>query len=204
VPNPQLYLQLRQWRDEQCRQKNLPVYLVVANSSLRGICEWLPVNNAELMEVPGFGAAKATKYGPAITEMVQDYCDRHQVDKSQCTPPAGRRRKKSPVPRAEKTPSAQISLQMYHEGKSIAAIARERKLAPGTIEGHLVDSIGKGLLSLDRFVAAEALQSIGACMDAHPGKTVAEWVNLLNNVYSYNQVKAVLLHRQGLQEPATT
>lgn len=203
VPHPELYLSLRHWRDELCRQQDIPVYLVAANSSLRAICEYLPTRASELLEVPGFGEAKTEKYGAEITEMVQDYCDRYQVDKSLITPPVSTpRRKKAAAPKTEKIPSALISLGMFQQGQTIEAIARERKLAPGTVEGHLVDCIGKGLMELEQYLSSEASGNILACMDTHPGKTIQEWVTLLNGLYSYNQVKAVQAYRKRQQDAA--
>ena len=110
--------------------------------------------------------------------------------------------KKAAAPKTEKIPSALISLGMFQQGQTIEAIARERKLAPGTVEGHLVDCIGKGLMELEQYLSSEASGNILACMDSHPGKTIQEWVTLLNGLYSYNQVKAVQAYRKRQQDAA--
>ena len=53
-----------------------------------------------------------------------------------------------------------MSFDLYKQGKSIAAIAEERKLTSQTIEGHLSHYIESGVLSVNELLSDEKQQKI--------------------------------------------
>ena len=207
VPHPELYLQLRQWRDALCHENDIPLYFVAGNSSLRSICEILPVTSTELLEVTGFGKSKAEKYGPEILDLVQDYCTRYQVDKTLYQPSSGKTKKKKVTTpskdKAPKIPSARISLDLYLGGHTFESIAQQRNLARSTVEGHIVESVGKGDLPVEQYLDPHSLNQIQAQLLLHPGNTITEWVKLLEEKYSYHQVRAVQHHLQRMGQLST-
>src|SRR6202050_3746107 len=62
----QLREYLREWRRAMAKEKNVPAYIVLHDSSLEEICRRLPKFFAELLEIPGIGERKAEVYGQEI------------------------------------------------------------------------------------------------------------------------------------------
>jgi hypothetical protein len=91
--------------------------------------------------------------------------------------------KKTSTPKEPKEDTKEVSLEMFRKGKSITAIAAERKMVAGTIEGHLAhyvaqqeisarDILGKKKLDII-LKAIKELQTINMNpIRAHLGKSV--------------------------------
>ena len=68
-------------------------------------------------------------------------------------------------PKLEKGATQRLSLHLFKEGKSIADIATERNLSPGTIEGHLASFIASGDVDVLDLVSQERLDMILKVID---------------------------------------
>ena len=115
-----------------------------------------------------------------------------------------RQRKEPSQKKEDKVPSAATSLQFFLQGKTIADIAKERVLGTSTIEGHLSNYIKTGEITVDSFVNESSLKIITECINSYPDKTHGEIRMLLNNAYSYIQIRAVANHLFWLQHTATS
>jgi ATP-dependent DNA helicase RecQ len=62
---------LRAWRRETAAAQNVPAYVVFHDSTLRALADIVPSSAAELLDVPGIGAAKAERYGEAILQLLR-------------------------------------------------------------------------------------------------------------------------------------
>lgn len=65
-----LFQSLREWRAGEARKLGMPPYIVATDKALRAVAQRRPRRVEDLQEVPGFGPAKAAKYGPALVEVV--------------------------------------------------------------------------------------------------------------------------------------
>ncbi|MGB4770856.1 MAG: helix-turn-helix domain-containing protein [Chitinophagaceae bacterium] len=194
IPNAELYFNLKNWRDKTCNEQDLPIYLVANNNSLKEIATYLPKYVQDLQLISGFGKAKSEKYGAEILEMVGDYCTEHDLESNieLKEPNPKRKQKERKAEKVEsKIPSAHISMQLYKERKDINAIAKERNLATSTVEGHLMDFIKTGDVTIDAFADATTVRIIAECLNANPDKTHSEVRAMLNNAYSFAQIRAV-------------
>jgi uncharacterized protein YpbB len=194
IPNAGLFFELKNWRDQICNEQDLPIYLVANNNSLKEIANFLPRTAQHLQMISGFGKAKTEKYGAEILEMVEDYCIEHDLETNielkEAKPK--RQRKESVAEKAEKKiPSAHISMRLFKEGKDINTIAKERSLAASTVEGHLTEFIITGDVSVDAFADATTVKIISECLNANTDKKHSEVRTMLNNAYSFAQIKAV-------------
>ncbi|MEP5610786.1 MAG: helix-turn-helix domain-containing protein [Cyclobacteriaceae bacterium] len=105
------------------------------------------------------------------------------------------------VARKDKTPTAQISYDLYREGKTIPEIAETRGLVVSTIEGHMATYVENGLLDVTEIVESKKLNTI---MDyyakgvTHSGDLKAT----LGNDYSYGEIKLAQAHVRSLEEEA--
>jgi DNA helicase II / ATP-dependent DNA helicase PcrA len=62
----QLFGVLRDWRLDQAREQGVPAYVVFTDATLAAIAERRPASRAELAALPGVGAVKLDRYGPAV------------------------------------------------------------------------------------------------------------------------------------------
>lgn len=198
LPNPELYHQLKSWRDQICKDQNLPIYMVANASSLKEICTYLPVSKQQLQLLSGFGKAKSEQYGDAIIDLVDAYCKAHGIESAMDHLPATtpKVKKQSKSSKQVKGASVVLTLQAYKEGKSIREIAEERKLTTGTIESHLIEFVATGEVPVDYFVPSSKLPLIRSILTAHPDKKHSEIKSMLGADYSYTEIKAAALDLQ--------
>lgn len=98
-------------------------------------------------------------------------------------------------PKPKKGDTYAVTLQMYRDGKSIAQIAAERSLTPGTIESHLTQFISTGDVPVSAFVTKEQYKRIVEELNRHDateGTTVIKAA--LGEEISYSMIRAVQTH----------
>ncbi|HTV77421.1 MAG TPA: DNA helicase RecQ [Steroidobacteraceae bacterium] len=71
--HPGLYEALRDWRRAMAREHNVPAYTVFHDTTLAEIARQLPQSAAQLRGIAGVGAAKLSRYGEALLELVRQH-----------------------------------------------------------------------------------------------------------------------------------
>ena len=95
----------------------------------------------------------------------------------------------------------EITLNYFKEGMSVADIARERGLVPGTIEGHLARAVGEGALDITRWMTEEDLKDISsAASGLSEGFGITDLFKATKGKYSYGKLRAALFHLQRERE----
>jgi superfamily II DNA helicase RecQ len=74
--DPELLEALRQWRATLATEINKPSYIIASNATLDRVAAVKPRNEAELLDVPGFGTKKVETYGPDIYAIIEEYLQR--------------------------------------------------------------------------------------------------------------------------------
>lgn len=171
-PNPELYESIKRWRDIQCEEEGLPVFLVVTHAGMKDICTYLPKTKRDLMLISGFGKVKVDKYGEEITTIVNDYCELHNIESSIAQKKASP--KKERKPKADKVDTKDSTYTLFKAGKSISEIAKERGFALSTIEGHLAALIEKGIVEVGELLTPERFNEISAVFKNRGDKTLSE------------------------------
>jgi ATP-dependent DNA helicase RecQ len=69
--NPALVAALRAWRSEVARQRGVPAYVVLHDTTIDGIATSRPTTLAELRGIPGIGDKKLEHYGDELIALVQ-------------------------------------------------------------------------------------------------------------------------------------
>ncbi|HEY8400635.1 MAG TPA: helix-turn-helix domain-containing protein, partial [Cytophagaceae bacterium] len=87
-----------------------------------------------------------------------------------------------------------MSLNLFRQGKSILEIAKERGLAVGTIEGHLISFIPTGELKVEELVAKEKIGIIMNKLEELGEVSSSVIKESLGDGYSYGEIRAVLSH----------
>ena len=96
-----------------------------------------------------------------------------------------------PKTKKDKTPTHEVSLSLYQQGKSIDEIAEERGLVSSTIEGHLGKYIATGEIKATELVDEEKLNNILSLITPETTGT-GEIKNKLGDDYSYGEVRIAL------------
>lgn len=73
ILHPALYRKLCEWRKKQADKLKLPVYTVLQQKALLGICNTLPADSKELLKIPGIGKKVIEKYGSFLLGMVDEF-----------------------------------------------------------------------------------------------------------------------------------
>lgn len=93
----------------------------------------------------------------------------------------------------DKTPTAEISYNMYKEGKSLKVIAEERGLVESTIEAHLAQYVEAGKLSAEDFVKPTKLKTILKCYQEGLTRS-GEIKGALPDSYSWGEIRMGIAH----------
>jgi len=102
-------------------------------------------------------------------------------------------KEKKKAAKKDKTPTAEISLAMFKEGKTVEEIAETRNLVPGTIEGHLSQYVQKGELDPYKLIEKEKLDNILSLISPE-NQGLNDIKANLGDEYTYGEVKIALAH----------
>ena len=61
---------LKEWRSSTAKEQQVPAYVVFTDATLTAIAEHRPSDDAALVAIPGIGARKLDRYGPAVLALV--------------------------------------------------------------------------------------------------------------------------------------
>jgi ATP-dependent DNA helicase RecQ len=137
---------LRQWRRSVSKEKNIPAYIVLHDSSLEEICRRRPKFFAELLEIPGIGERKAEVYGQPILDALEKF---RQGERA-CT-------SESMIKPADET------LRLLNEGRTLEEIAAARGRQLSTIVNAVATLMEMGQVEFQSgWVSAEKQSVIEA------------------------------------------
>ncbi|MGB2621172.1 MAG: ATP-dependent DNA helicase RecQ [Candidatus Acidiferrum sp.] len=71
--DPELREYLREWRRATARERSIPAYIVMHDTSLDELCRARPRSLGELRSVSGFGEKKTEMYGPGLLEALEKF-----------------------------------------------------------------------------------------------------------------------------------
>ena len=186
IAHPELYQELKNWRDILAAEWGVPVYLVLAQKSILELVRTLPSSLQELENIKGLGKVRVKQYGIQILEIINSYCENQGIDRQAHEIPLKEKKLKPDT----KT----LSLNLFKEGKTISEIAQERGFTPTTIEGHLAHFINTGEISVFDIVSKLKVARIMAYIIQNPGSGTVETKNALGDDVSYGELRAVLHH----------
>lgn len=81
----ELYNRLKDLRFSLAQQEGLPPYCIFHNRTLKEMCEKLPENEEEMLDVFGIGEGRLTKYGEAFLSLIRDYKKEKGIASSKAT-----------------------------------------------------------------------------------------------------------------------
>lgn len=105
--------------------------------------------------------------------------------------------KKEKAKKKEKGESQRMSYELFKAGQNIEAIAKERNLTSMTVEGHLAEYVGLGLLDVNQFVEEEKRQNIITVAKTLDTQQLAPIKQRLSDDYSYTEIRFAMAYYQN-------
>jgi hypothetical protein len=189
--NDELYRLLKKWRDNICAQTGQPIYLIANQNTLKEISAMLPLTKTDLLRITGFGNAKVNKFGDEILDIVQEYCNRNELETNIHLSTTVKRERK-PKPTGSKPDTKALSYSLYKQGLDINAIAKERSLTVNTIESHLAHFVQTGELEISAFVTEDRILKIKEAAAIHGVESSKILFENLPDGFKFAEIKMVL------------
>lgn len=199
-PHPALFMQLKKQRDAFCEKRDLPVYMVANSQTLDEMARYLPQSPEELKKISGMGEAKIRQYGQPFLDIILEYCHENGLSShiQEKTPKKERKQKGGTA--KKKGDSHAASFRLFSEGKTIADIAKERKLAVSTIEGHLCRFISSGEINIEEVIGKEKAAMILEALKDYDGTSIGPAKAKLPPEINYGEIRMVVAGMKLLQK----
>ncbi|GAA4897544.1 helix-turn-helix domain-containing protein [Flaviramulus aquimarinus] len=185
--NVELFELLRVLRNEIAQEKDLIHYQVFTQKALYAMCETLPSNKKELLQVNGMGKTRVEKYGVAILKVIKAFCDENDIETSKDVDIF-----EVEKPKRKKGDTKKESLALFKQGKSIQDIANDRELNENTIFGHLTSFIGSGEVKITDLMSVENYEALKASIPKKSFEDISDLKHQLDDKYSYGELRLVV------------
>ena len=187
--DPGLFEKLRVLRKELADARNVPPYVVFSDVTLRHFSRDYPQDAAALLRAPGVGDKKRDDYGEAILAAIHGWLSENSPQEFAPLAPAAA---PDPKPRGPGilNSTAQLTLELWKSGKSIAQIVETRGLAEATIENHLAQAIENGEpLDPRAFYTAAEEQQMQAALEGYDEASLKPVFEQLEGRLSYGKLR---------------
>ena len=187
--NGSLYSILLSWRAARAEADDMPASNIAPIKTLKAIATDKPVTLSELRATEGMGTKRIRNYGAEILDIVLRFIGKDPQttdigDISQVT-------KKRQI-----GDTYRITKELFDNGLSVEAIAKERGLAISTILGHLVHFVEEGSLKASQIVDKEKYNEILEYFESTFDPQINTAREVLGPEYQYGEIKAVLVELQ--------
>ena len=167
---------LREWRRAMAKEKNVPAYIVLHDSSLEEICRRQPKFFAELMEIPGIGERKAEVYGQPILDALEKF---RQGERA-----AGSERSAKPVDE---------TLRLLGDGRALEEIAQMRGRQLSTVVSAVANLLETGQVEFQSGWVSKEKQSVIEAACARVGmERLKPLKDILPPEVTYDEIKLVV------------
>ncbi|MGM5470998.1 helix-turn-helix domain-containing protein [Flavobacteriaceae bacterium LMO-SS05] len=187
--NIELFELLRELRNDIAEENDLIHYQIFTQKALYEICEVLPINKKQLLEINGFGKVRVEKYGSRILEVIRAYCDENDIETDDAVEIF---EKPKPKKKVEKGDSNRVSLNLFKLGKTIAEIAQERELNKNTIFGHLSSFIASGEIKVTDLISEQHYKELLEIIPKYTFENLSDLKHQIDEKYSYGEIRLVL------------
>lgn len=185
--NVELFELLRELRNTIAEKEDLIHFQIFTQKSLYEMCETLPTNKTELLNVNGFGKTRVEKYGKEILKVITDYCNENDIETSKAIEVFDK-----PKPKRKKGDTMLTSLQIFKAGKSVEQIAFERDLNVNTIIGHLASFIATGEVKITDLISEKHYKELKAIIPKHKFENLSDLKHQIDDKYTYGEIRLVL------------
>lgn len=185
--NIELFELLRVLRNEIAQDNDLIHYQVFTQKALYEMCETLPTNKQELLQVNGMGKTRVEKYGGEILQVIRDFCDENDIETA-----ADVNMFEAEKPKRKKGDTKKLSLELFKSGKSIEQIADERELNTNTITGHLASFIATGEVKITDLISKDRYEALKVIIPKKTFDNLSDLKHQVDDKYTYGELRLVL------------
>ncbi len=189
-----LFEHLKKLRNQIAHSENVPAYLILSDSSLLDLATYLPLHKNDLTKISGFGAFKIEKYGMPFLELIQNYCNEHNLE-TQIELKQPKKSRKPTATRERASDTKRVSLELYYQNKSTNEIATQRELSVSTIEAHLSYFISTGELNINAFVPPDKQELIEEAIQKYGSLSLKLLKDNLPEEISYGEIRMAVAAR---------
>jgi len=193
IPNIELYRILRTLTNAIADRQQMPSYMIATSEIIRQLCTMLPTTHRALESIKGFGVKKVEWIGDEFLEEIVAYCEANNLETridENALPDKKSSRERGDATRVSKSASADASVFLWKELKSIEEIAKARNLAKTTIAGHLAMGIECGELDALELISQGKLDTIDAILPVElSGVFMAPIKEQLGDAFTYDEIK---------------
>ncbi|NEZ46966.1 DNA helicase RecQ [Clostridium niameyense] len=163
----ELFEILKHLRKEISKEERIPPFMVLTDSTLKELSEYMPIDLDSLRLIKGIGERKAEVYGEKIINIILEYMKEKNIEHEDI-------KEKNKILKDKKENDTKIkthilSYNLYRQGKTVMEISKERNLSFITIQQHLFKCLDEGMeINLDDFIQKDyeklildAIKSIG-------------------------------------------
>jgi len=184
VAHPELYKRLKVWRQQKANQEGVALNTILGLKIMIDIADRAPASIYKLKRIRGVGKKTLERFGDDLLAILSEYRAFAQIPEET---------REDPVKR-KSSPTRQISLDMFNEGKTIAEIASVRGLVEVTIEGHLAHFVRNGTLPLERFLSLEKAFPVMEYFKTAESLFLSPAKERFGDTYSYCELKMIVQH----------
>lgn len=175
----QLWEALRALRKQIASDQDVPPYVIFHDATLMEMVLYRPQTSEQMRRLSGVGERKLAQYGDPFLELIAEH--NRQAE-------------------AGHNDQAEQSLMLYRSGMTVEQVARQQKLSPNVIYGHLAQAIREGSIAVDEVVELpvqernEIENTIRFCRQQF-GDSLKSVHEALDGRYEYGLLRCI---RQGM------
>ncbi len=175
----QLWEALRSLRKQLASEQDVPPYVIFHDATLMEMVLYRPLTSEQMRRLSGVGERKLALYGDPFLELIAEHNQQSSPGHND---------------------QAEQSLMLYRTGMTVEQVARQQKLSPNVIYGHLAQAIRDGLIAVDEVVElppqerAEIENTIRFCQQQF-GDSLKSVHEALEGRYEYGVLRCI---RQGM------
>jgi hypothetical protein len=219
IPNPKLYASLKKWRNNKAEENNIDNYMVLQQKTLVALATKLPVTSHELKLISGFGKVKTLQFGEEVLAIIREYLYGLKHDQRNVVhEPSGnysspsvedileediKKPAKVVKVKKEKIDTKLVSLELFRNGHTIEAVAKERGMTVSTIETHLGKYIETGELEIQKIISSGKLDLISEYFLSNPLSGIGQAKEALGEEVTYSEIRFAQKHLAYLKHMAS-
>lgn len=192
VYDAKLFEILKALRKRISEETHVPPFIVFSDTSLKQMATYFPTSEDQMLKISGVGYSKFDKYGNRFLETIKPYVSENNITPKEI--PIETPKKKSSVESSPKVNTAEISYNLFKQGKSIKEIAEERGFVTTTIETHLLKYFENGEnIDLSKYIHSNYEQDIYNAIDTYGAEKLRVLKDALPDGVSYFDIKYFLI-----------
>jgi ATP-dependent DNA helicase RecQ len=205
LEHPKLLEQLKALRKKLADEQNVPAFVVFSDATLVELATYLPLSEAEILQISGFGEVKAGRYGGAFLAAIRSYATEHGLSSGihKKVPKRQRATVSTVSAPASGIPTNDIrreTLELFRKGHSTLEIAVMRKKSESTIETHLTSLIYSGDISIFDIMPKQRVLTILPLLDEKKIASLRAIKEQLDDTYTYAEIRMAIAYWERMKD----